>query len=694
MRRSKLYIFIVLFISFFAFTLPANASVNISSSKLNQNSSGLVGWWTLDGKDTNWATGVVSDKSGSGYNGQTVAMATSSAVAGKIGQALKFGGNANYVTPSTPVGVYDTTNGFTVSMWVKPEKATVGCPFGTINGNIRLYMLINSSLWQIGLGNTGNIATGLAVDVNKWQHVVLVLNGSNATFYKNAVADSAPDSYTPFSITLAPLIGRLGANSASDFTGSVDDVRVYNRALSATEVAQLYNTGAAKIGASNANTSTGGLNSGLVGYWTFDGKDTNWATGVVTDKSGSGYNGQATSIATSSAVAGKVGQGLYFPYSTSNTVGVNENINTILTGTHSISFWIKPTRGNTTLYYIGNNDGVHGGTHFYIYDNTFNLFVSTSGGIISNGTKISNKLNQWRLITLTRDSVTGLISLYQNGVLDKSTTGSTGSIDMSFGHDKTRIGQGCDCIIDDVRVYNRALSAMEITQLYNLGGNKSAVSSTATSTTGYNNGLVGKWTFDGKNTNWATGAVTDSSGAGNNGQIVAMATSSAVAGKVGQALSFDGVNDYIDVSNAAFNNLPATYNFTVSFWFKSEIFNTSSAAVTFEGTDDIVIYPNNSVIGPRIYWRNLGGNIISALSTQNRSWHHLVFTSRDSNDHVLYVDGIQVGNSTATGSVGPFSYLYIGKYPGQQYNGLIDDVRVYNRALSATEILQLYNDTK
>ncbi len=79
------------------------------------------------------------------------------------------------------------------------------------------------------------------------------------------------------------------------FSGSLDDVRLYNRALSAQEVQQLYAQGGGTIGQSNPVT----LSTGLVGYWTLDGSKTNWATGKTTDSSGLGNTGQLIAMSTS-----------------------------------------------------------------------------------------------------------------------------------------------------------------------------------------------------------------------------------------------------------------------------------------------------------------------------------------------------------------------------------------------------------
>ena len=85
------------------------------------------------------------------------------------------------------------------------------------------------------------------------------------------------------------------------FNGTIDDARIYNRALSATEVQQLY-----KLGTANAAHSNVGISDGLVGYWTFDGGSPDWRKNQVADISGNGSTGTLVSISTStSPAAGK-----------------------------------------------------------------------------------------------------------------------------------------------------------------------------------------------------------------------------------------------------------------------------------------------------------------------------------------------------------------------------------------------------
>ena len=91
----------------------------------------------------------------------------------------------------------------------------------------------------------------------------------------------------------------------------------------------------------------------------------------------------------------------------------------------------------------------------------------------------------------------------------------------------------------------------------------------------------------------------------------------------------------------------------------------------------------------------IGGSLlrVTALTTLGTRWHHVVFTY-DGATRRLYLDGIQAASNAVTGNIATSANpLYIGEQTENifPFNGAIDDVRIYNRALSYAEVLQLYN---
>jgi hypothetical protein len=146
------------------------------------------------------------------------------------------------------------------------------------------------------------------------------------------------------------------------------------------------------------------------------------------------------------------------------------------------------------------------------------------------------------------------------------------------------------------------------------------------------NGLVGYWTFDGKNlkTN-----VTDSSGQGNNGSLMfgssgnTSTSSMQVAGKIGQALSFDGVDDYVDVAGLTSDSNFANTTFTVTGWVSAKT-GAVGAIISKDGRTNggwyiDVGYSASKKISVTIRHNNTAGAFRSSSSVvDNGKWHHFV----------------------------------------------------------------------
>ena len=203
-----------------------------------------------------------------------------------------------------------------------------------------------------------------------------------------------------------------------------------------------------------------------------------------------------------------------------------------------------------------------------------------------------------------------------------------------------------------------------------------------------NFGLVGYWSFDGKN--MGTTSSRDLTNNGNTGWLINGPLRA--AGKLGQALSFDGSNDYVSVSdNTA---LEPAIPFSVSVWAK---FTTTANTVVLEkdGNNGYSVQTLSSGLIMASGGAGAGNRITTSVTTNNNQWHHAVFVVTGSNngDGKAYIDGVD-----RTSEADPSAPLYstgalvIGSRSGTvAFPGLIDEVRVYNRALSDKEVRTLYN---
>ena len=206
-------------------------------------------------------------------------------------------------------------------------------------------------------------------------------------------------------------------------------------------------------------------------------------------------------------------------------------------------------------------------------------------------------------------------------------------------------------------------------------------------TPGWTNNLVGYWPFDND--------VQDKSGNGNNGTDY---SSGFVSGKINQALSFDGVDDYVSIADDNIFDF-GSGEFSVESWIKTTSALRQWAVTRYEyygpgwglGTQD------GHALG-YIRTAESGTNkteIEGTINVSDNRWHHIVMV-RTGDKIKLYTDGAFEIEGTLVGDVNDNEPIEIGRISfegGSQYmSGLIDEVKIYNRALSDSEILEHYKD--
>ena len=204
-------------------------------------------------------------------------------------------------------------------------------------------------------------------------------------------------------------------------------------------------------------------------------------------------------------------------------------------------------------------------------------------------------------------------------------------------------------------------------------------------------GLVGYWRFDEE-----TGSTAkDSSPHGNDGTIYG---ATRVRGIIGKALSFDGVDDYVNV------NLPSSLfqtshgPITIELWFKANSLS-GNKRIFSDHCIEMGIYHSDSTIYGKAYSSVSGGTISTG------QWYHAVLTHAHPNgltntEIKFYINGELKGQATWTITTengyidNPFHIGADTCGAGTYFNGTIDEVRIYNRALSPGEIKIHYAFTK
>lgn len=227
------------------------------------------------------------------------------------------------------------------------------------------------------------------------------------------------------------------------------------------------------------------------------------------------------------------------------------------------------------------------------------------------------------------------------------------------------------------------------------------------------NGLVAYYPFNGN--------ANDESGNSNHGTVNGATLTTDRHGNLNKAYSFDGINDYIEViNNEKISSLKN--HFSLSFWFNStdgkcriiqksgNYFSESRFKYSCDFVEEAIglKYSHNTQNGNSYY--SSGGSIYegSAFPSSSGGWYHVAMVVSDSSSGyygvTIYLNGkkITAGTIGALSTVFPNSNMQIGKFTTYDnwdsvwknsfHNGSIDDIRIYNRTLSETEIQSLYNE--
>jgi hypothetical protein len=213
-------------------------------------STGLVAYYPFSGN--------VNDASGSGNNGTVFNATLTSDRFGNTNSAYSFNGTTAYIDVRDSTSLHLSSN-FTLSAWIYQsaaqqsgyriiDKALAGTPGG-----------FALDTWGSGIGghtlrlqgagtNNPNVLGATAYSLLAWHHVAAVVSGSNGWVYLDGIVNGTGNVGSIPVNTLDLYIGHAHPNGGSGqwewFNGKIDDVRIYNRALSATEIGQLYTLGA------------------------------------------------------------------------------------------------------------------------------------------------------------------------------------------------------------------------------------------------------------------------------------------------------------------------------------------------------------------------------------------------------------------------------------------------------------------
>jgi len=699
---KKIYIItisvITISIAFFAYNFFTHTKTQETEAALSRN--GL----TLDlnfGNNDGTATPTVYDTSGSDRH------ATSTAgVAPTCNNNLCDFDGGDYMTADA-TGVFNSSE-ISYALKFSPDViagSSTNFYFFDVSGtSANQVVLFHSSsnllYFYIGGGNIGTVS--LSEYEKYWkvgQENVLIFTSesgnSNAWLNGGHIMINDDSTWTPNNVGTSLTLGAR-YDKILLFNGKMHYLKVWNRLLTDNEVANLS--------ADRKTSVQAPSRTGLIGHWNMDKEDVNGTN--IYDKSGNGYN--ATTADAPVFATGKIGQSININNDVAERITLPSNSALdINTGDYTFSAWVKvATNGaHQTIFTEGSPSSIDG-TGIIIYHTPTGAFEirindgSASYSTFTGGSNVKIIDNDWHLFTFVF-SYTGNQNIYIDGVpgTEAANTQTSGNIGNATGQAIGALTAGLFPLngsIDDVRIYNYALSAEEVSELYNSAKTNYTQAPSRT-------GLVGWWDIDAKSINGTN--VYDKSGNGSHAVYSGGSGSpTSTIGKVGQAISFQ--NNASSNGGLTVTNFSSPDQFTFGLWVKKDgTMAKISYIIDNEGIGalnpgfGLLINPTTTY--PVIYYDD--GTVQRAvqnttLNILDNQWHFVVGTKNLSDTVTLYVDGVYKASTTvATGDVSSNDGLVIGwsgLASGSGFDGSIDDVRIYNYALSAQEVAGLYNATK
>lgn len=382
---------------------------------------------------------------------------------------------------------------------------------------------------------------------------------------------------------------------------------------------------------------------------------------------------------------------------------VNHTVPVIGTGEDIISQWL--TTGNNRAFNLG-------------VDSAGRVRLTTSPDGTASISIISNNVvndSTWHNIQFSFNTTSVNLSLSVDGVVKNSTT--TTSIFNSISNltiGRSRVLGALNSSVDDIQIYNKTLSLTELSSLYTQN-----LYSRYSSFIDFNYSLVGWYRFNNLTSGDNLVNVVDSSTKSHNGtgSNIAYDTS----GQFGNAMAFNGINSYINITDADYLSPNTTGKFAISFWVKPANLDFIAGDDPANGYNEILgkgvsnelnveytfrFYNNSNAEGRpnrmSFYLFNLsGGTGVGSFFQDNYTigeWVHVVGMTNGT-DTLIYKNGvlrdfdslsaggIQMGNGNGT--------LRIGSRTLQGFfNGSMDDVMIFNRDLSEEEVVSLYDSTR
>lgn len=427
---------------------------------------------------------------------------------------------------------------------------------------------------------------------------------------------------------------------------------------------------AISLSASGQESSNKVIKDGLVAHYLFDGD--------FKDNSGNEYDYTDVQAGFGSDRHGQTYKALKLDGSKSGAKRLT-GYPKLFSGSLTVSMWVYFNDDTRAIllgsYNAANNVNFekHTGNRLRIWWNNGQRDLYSSAGTITT--------KKWQLVTFVRDKEKDELTIYLDGQQVARTSGAGMDVEPTgpfyIGRDSRTGSTVMDGKIDEVQIYNRALSWEEIRSLYSPG-------QTVTDNTVPTNefGLVAWYTFDGD--------FADNTGNKYHCTNQGAEFTYDRIGYENAALSLNGSNSGAKLANGCPDVF--TGSMTVSMWVRFYD-DTRAILLGSYNTANNVNFEKHTGNRLRIWWNNGQRDVYSPKGTiTTNKWHFVTFVRNKAKDKFfIYLDGIQVLDMSGMGSdVRPAGPFYIGRDSrtgSTVMKGEIDDVKIYDRALSPQEIM-------
>jgi len=406
-------------------------------------------------------------------------------IGGYINKGAVFNGSSSKIAINS-LSLTQTS----ISLWVNmsnlsKENYVFSFNYNASNSFLFFYNELNNRFEAIDNAGTGSaiaLSSTNPITQNQWHHLVLVITSTTTNLYIDGSAETPASNNR--GATTFPMPFELGYATTRNkttayFEGKIDQVRIFDKALSSDEVTTLYGETAASESKSvtdifednsgvalyqlDGNANDTGLvqdiidtvdilgDGSLTDYYKLDGTLTNEKSGGTSLQSGSSTFGSSI-----------LGQALYLNggQTASQTSTSYGSMN--ITGSYTMSCYFKATTGGkrNIIWYVDNIGGRSSIVEFGSDNKLYFGYAGASGAFVSSNTYSANT---WYHLAVSFNASTGAIVGYVNGQSIGSGTGNTttGST-QCFGHGSV----GLTGYIDQVRIFNKVISSSEAITLY------------------------------------------------------------------------------------------------------------------------------------------------------------------------------------------------------------------------------------